>query len=111
MAHQKKSQVLLLVEINSLQTMSIIPGKLFEYMVSGRPIVAIGPRGSEFAEIIAETNTGIFLDYEEKERLKKVISGYFNAFSEGKLASHPVGLQKYSRKNLTGKLAEVIRES
>ena len=111
MAHQKKSQVLLLVEINSLQTMSIIPGKLFEYMVSGRPIVAIGPRGSEFAEIIAETNTGIFLDYEEKERLKKVISGYFNAFSEGKLASHPVGLQKYSRKNLTGKLAEVIRKS
>jgi hypothetical protein len=31
--HQKKSQVLLLIEINSKET-SIIPGKLFEYMVS-----------------------------------------------------------------------------
>jgi hypothetical protein len=34
-AHQKKSQVLLLIEINSKETQSI-PGKLFEYMVSGR---------------------------------------------------------------------------
>jgi hypothetical protein len=32
-AHQKKSQVLLLIEINSKETQSI-PGKLFEYMVS-----------------------------------------------------------------------------
>jgi hypothetical protein len=36
-AHQKKSQVLL-IEINSKET-QIIPGKLFEYMVSGRPII------------------------------------------------------------------------
>jgi F0F1-type ATP synthase gamma subunit len=34
-AHQKKSQVLLLIEINSKETQSI-PGKLFEY-ISGRP--------------------------------------------------------------------------
>jgi galactitol-specific phosphotransferase system IIB component len=35
---QKKSQILLLIEINSPETKSIIPGKLFEYMVSERPI-------------------------------------------------------------------------
>jgi hypothetical protein len=35
-------------------------------MVSNRPIIAIGPNGSDFAEIITETNTGIFFDYSEK---------------------------------------------
>jgi hypothetical protein len=50
----------LLIEIDSPETKSIIPGKLFEYMVSNRPIIAIGPNGSDFAEIITETNTGIF---------------------------------------------------
>ena len=107
--HQKKSQVLLLVEINSFDTISIIPGKLFEYMVSGRPIIAIGPRGSDFAEIINDTNTGVFFDYDEKDNLKKVFLDYFDKFSEGNLKTYPVGLDQYSRKSLTQKLAGLIQ--
>jgi len=108
-AHQRKSQVLLLVEIDSAATKSIIPGKLFEYMVSERPILAIGPEGSDFAEIIAQTNTGVFFTYDEKERLKDQILKYYQQFSEGKLQSQPVGLQQYSRKNLTEKLANLLQ--
>ncbi|MFM2370173.1 MAG: hypothetical protein RL619_2494 [Bacteroidota bacterium] len=108
-AHQRKSQVLLLIEINSEDTKSIIPGKLFEYMVSNRPIIAIGPNGSDFAEIITETNTGVFFDYSEKVKLKSVILGFYNQFLEGKLQSNGVGLQRYSRKNLTKELSKLIQ--
>lgn len=107
-AHQRKSQVLLLIEIDSQDTKSIIPGKLFEYMVSNRPIIAIGPNGSDFAEIITETNTGVFFDYSEKVKLKSVILDFYNQFVMGKLQSNGVGLQKYSRKNLTKELAQLI---
>lgn len=107
-AHQRKSQVLLLIEINSEETKSIIPGKLFEYMVSNRPIVAIGPKGSDFAEIITSTNTGVFFDYSEKLKLKSVILDFYNQFLEGKLQANGVGLQKYSRKNLTSELAKLL---
>ncbi|SHL90346.1 glycosyltransferase family 4 protein [Flavobacterium saccharophilum] len=110
-AHQKKSQVLLLIEINSEDTKSIIPGKLFEYMVSNRPIIAIGPQGSDFADIIKETNTGVFFDYSEKAKLKSVILDFYNQFLEGKLQANGVGLQQYSRKNLTRQLAQLINES
>jgi glycosyltransferase involved in cell wall biosynthesis len=110
-AHQKRSQVLLLVEINSEDTKSIIPGKLFEYMVSDRPIIAIGPQDSDFAEIIRETNTGEFFDYSEKERLKSVILDFYNQFLEKKLQAHGVGLQHYSRKNLTKQLAQLVKNS
>ncbi|WP_163399195.1 glycosyltransferase family 4 protein [Flavobacterium fluviatile] len=108
-AHQKKSQVLLLIEINSEDTKSIIPGKLFEYMVSNRPIIAIGPQGSDFADIIKETNTGVFFDYSEKARLKSVILDFYNQFLSGNLQAHGVGLQQYSRKNLTKQLAQLIK--
>ncbi|GAA3732218.1 MULTISPECIES: glycosyltransferase family 4 protein [Flavobacterium] len=108
-AHQRKSQVLLLIEINSEDTKSIIPGKLFEYMVSNRPIVAIGPQGSDFADIVTQTNTGVFFDYSEKAKLKSVILDFFNQFLEGKLQSHGIGLQQYSRKNLTKQLAQLIK--
>ncbi|MEY4038733.1 MAG: hypothetical protein RIR67_1045 [Bacteroidota bacterium] len=108
--HQRKSQVLLLIEINSEDTKSIIPGKLFEYMVSERPIVAIGPKDSDFAEIITNTNTGVFFDYSEKARLKQTILDYYTQFLEGKLQSNGVGLQHYSRKNLTKQLVELINQ-
>lgn len=107
-AHQRKSQVLLLIEIDSEETKSIIPGKLFEYMVSNRPIIAIGPNGSDFAEIITNTNTGVFFDYSEKVKLKSLILDHYNQFLVGKLQSHGIGLQKYSRKNLTQQLAQLI---
>jgi Glycosyltransferase Family 4 len=107
-AHQKKSQVLLLIEIDSPDTKSIIPGKLFEYMVSNRPIIAIGPKESDFAEIITTTNTGVFFDYTEKTKLKSVILDFYNQFLIGKLQANGVGLQQYSRKNLTKELAQLI---
>ena len=109
-AHQRKSQVLLLVEINSVDTKSIIPGKLFEYMVSNRPIIAIGPKDSDFAEIITNTNTGVFFDYSEKLKLKRVILDFYNQFLEGKLQSNGVGLQNYSRRNLTRNLVELLNK-
>ena len=106
--HQRKSQVLLLIEIDSQDTKSIIPGKLFEYLVSNRPIIAIGPEDSDFAEIITNTNTGQFIKYSEKMKLKSVILDFYNQFLEGKLQSNGIGLQKYSRKSLTRELAQLI---
>jgi galactitol-specific phosphotransferase system IIB component len=109
-AHQRKSQVLLLIEINSEETKSILPGKLFEYMVSERPILAIGPKDSDFAEIITNTNSGVFFEYSEKAKLKQTIQEYYNQFLVGKLQSHAVGLQQYSRKNLTQQLVALLRQ-
>ncbi|MEY4962788.1 MAG: hypothetical protein RLZZ323_107 [Bacteroidota bacterium] len=109
-AHQRKSQVLLLIEINSEETKSILPGKLFEYMISERPIVAIGPKDSDFAEIITNTNTGVFFEYSEKAQLKQIILEYYNQFLEGKLKSNGIGLQHYSRKNLTKQLVELLNQ-
>lgn len=108
-SEQRKSQVLLLVEIDSEDTKCIIPGKLFEYMVSERPTLAIGPQGADFAGIIQTTNTGVFATYEDKEKIKNTIKNYFTQYKEGNLKSHPIGLQQYSRKNLTGQLAQLLK--
>lgn len=106
--HQRKSQVLVLIEIDSPETKSIIPGKVFEYIVSERPIIAIGPKDSDFAEIITSTNTGVFFTYDEKDKLKKTIESYFELYLEKKLNVFPVGLQQYSRKKLTEQLVKLI---
>ena len=109
--HQRKSQILLLIEINSEDTKSIIPGKLFEYMVSERPIIAIGPKDSDFAEIITSTNTGVFFTYDEKEKLKALLLNYYQQYQTQNLKVHAIGLQQYSRKSLTAQLANLVLQT
>jgi glycosyltransferase involved in cell wall biosynthesis len=109
-AEQRKSQVLLLVEIDSKETKCIIPGKLFEYMVSERPVLGIGPEGADFAEIMRTTNTGVFATYPEKDKIKQTLQTYYAEYKKGALKSHAIGLQYYSRKNLTGQLAELLKK-
>lgn len=105
---QKKSQVLLLVEIDSEETKCIIPGKLFEYMVSNRPIIALGPQGSDVEKIIKETNTGAYFNYANYEALKVAILNHYKAYKNNNLKVHAIGLQKYSRQKLTQQLAEIL---
>ena len=105
---QQKSQVLLLIEIDSADTKSIIPGKLFEYLASGRPILAIGPKDSDFAEIIINTNTGAFFEYHQKQLLKAKIVEYYNLFLNQNLIVNAIGIDKYSRKNLTLELTKLL---
>ena len=105
---QRKSQVLLLIEINSEETKSIIPGKLFEYMVSERPIIAMGPEDSDFEEIVRTTNTGVFIGYSDMDLLKETLLKYYKDYQNKILQSHAIGLQYYSRKQLTKQLAKLI---
>jgi glycosyltransferase involved in cell wall biosynthesis len=107
---QRKSQVLLLIEIDRLDTRCIIPGKLFEYMVSERPIIGIGPKDSDFAALLKETNTGVFFEYTEQERLKALLLSYYHLYLEKNLKVYPVGLQQYSRKSLTEKLVHTLQK-
>ncbi|MEG9326907.1 glycosyltransferase family 4 protein [Salinimicrobium catena] len=107
---QRSSQVLLLIEINIEDTRGIIPGKLFEYMVSNRPILAVGPEKADIQKVIRETNTGAYFLYAEKEEIKAHILELYRKFKAGDLRSHPIGLQKYSREALTGELAKLIKE-
>ena len=105
---QHQSQVLLLIEIDSEETQMIIPGKLFEYIQSGRPILSLGPPKADFSAIINETKTGSFFQYTEKQLLKDQIMIYFDQYLKNTLVVSPEGIEKYTRKNLTKQLAQML---
>ncbi|MBZ9652947.1 glycosyltransferase family protein [Psychroflexus montanilacus] len=106
---QRSSQMLLLIEIDKPETQGIIPGKLFEYLASKRPILAIGPKNWDVANIISDTNSGECFTYNEKTRLKSYIEKSFNAFLNGKLKANTKNIEQYSRKNLTQQLTQLIK--
>ncbi len=105
---QAKSQLLLLLEIDSPETKGIIPGKLFEYLNAKRPILAFGPENWEAAAIVQETKAGASFTPKQKANLKDVLLKWFVAFQKGELHCKSVGIEKYSRRELTKKLANTI---
>ena len=105
---QQKSQILLLLEIDSQETQGIIPGKLFEYLSAKRPILAIGPKGWEAGQMVEEANAGAFCAGTTKEELKSLLLNWFDAYQKGNLKSDTVGIAQYHRKELTKQLANFI---
>jgi len=106
---QPKSQVLLLLEIDSKETRGILPGKLFEYLNAKRPILAIGPKAWEASAIIKKTNSGVGLVSSDESALKNVLLEWFSMFEKNELCLNSTGIEKYSRKKLTEQLANFIR--
>ena len=108
-AAQKASQLLLLIESNSNSASYIIPGKLFEYIASKSPIIAIGPSTSDIKKIIANTCSGNYFSYLEENSLKATLKMYFKNFQESEIKSKTKNFESYSRYELTSKLSNLLK--
>lgn len=105
---QRESQLLLLLEINHSKTSGIIAGKLFEYLNSQTPILAMGYKEWDVARIIQETQAGKVVSYEEVEEIKQILLHFYEVFKKNISTNNPIHIEKYHRRSLTEKLSELI---
>lgn len=109
--YQRKSNLLLLLIPRAKKAECILTGKLFEYLVSGRPILAIGPENGDAAKILSETNCGKTADYDDKAKMKAMILDYFNNRNDNqsiKIDKNEVA--KYSRRNLAKDYVRLLND-
>ena len=106
--NQAKSQLLLLLEIDSMETRGIIPGKLFEYFNAKRPIFAIGPKEWEAGIMVEEHQAGDYVYQGDFKGIKKLLLERFEQFQSGKLVSRSKKTNQYHRRELTKKLAKLL---
>lgn len=104
------SQVLLLVLNDTPNAKGILTGKLFEYLASRRPVLAIGPEDGDAAGIIAECKAGLTINFQSPEKMKQAIAEFYRQFKSGSVECKSIGIEKYSRKALTGKLTEILNQ-
>lgn len=107
--HTMQSQLLLLPLNDTPNVGGIIPGKLYEYLASRRPILCIGPEGGDCARIIRETKSGSTVGFGDEEATEKIVLQYFDEFRKKRqLAGNASDITAYSRKVLTGKMAGIL---
>ncbi len=110
---QHNAQLLLLIEMDKLETKAIIPGKLFEYLQARRPILCLGPEGSDMEAIIDETSAGRFCRYSEEKAIKEYILKCYKQYKDGMSSvdeKPSANVQKYSRKELTRAMSKLIKD-
>jgi glycosyltransferase involved in cell wall biosynthesis len=101
-----QTSVLLLIIPDHQSNKSIITGKLFEYIASGKPIICLGPADGDAAEIIRETGHGITFSYKDSKGISEYLSNLISDMSIREKMS-PVA---YSRKELTRKIIPLLSD-
>jgi len=108
---QQKAQILLLLINNTPNANGILTGKLYEYMASGRPTLAIGPTGSDIAKVLKETGAGTIVDFDDVAGMKATLLALFEQYKSGTLSSSASGYEQYSRRAQCGVMAGLLDEA
>jgi glycosyltransferase involved in cell wall biosynthesis len=107
---QKKSQVLLLIVNNVPSAKGILTGKIFEYLMAKRPILAIAPVNGDLAEILNNSNAGKVVDFNDEISFKNHILELYSQFKNGTLTINSSNVNQFHRRELTKKVSEIIYE-
>ena len=110
-ANSQNSAQVLLLPVNQVPfAKGIITGKVFEYLQSNRPILAIAPKDGDLAEIIAVTQSGVVVDFYEKEKLKEDILSFYKKYKGKNLRIESKNIEQFNRKEIALKLNDLLKK-
>ena len=96
---------LLLMPLNNVKNQQgIIPGKLFEYLASNQPILAIGPKNGDSAQILLEQQSALVIGFDEIPTWTKIAE-----LCQGE-TDRSTSLNPYSRQELAKEMSVFLEE-
>lgn len=106
------SHALLLFENEEYSARYGYAGKLFDYLLVGRPILALTPSWSNSAQLIKRANAGTVVNPDDVEGIKTALCLLMQRWRSGTLTIQPDHsvIAGFDRRLLTKKLAETLDE-
>ncbi|MGD1319803.1 glycosyl transferase family 1 [Chryseobacterium sp. 2R14A] len=103
-----KSSLLLITNFPNDSSKGIIPGKIFEYLATGKQIISFGPEKADVSKILDETKAGKHFGYRDSQAIENFILEKFALWKNGNLSENTENIEQFSRKNLTKQLSEIL---
>lgn len=112
LAELMTASALLLYVAPGTNSQAEITGKIFEYLRSYKPVLALVPTGGAAADILRKAGTGLIYDSSDVEEVKKGLLELYKMWQEGRLKVTPDKnyIAQYNRKVLTQQLADLFDE-
>lgn len=96
---QAGADILILPLRKEKEYAKVLPGKIFEYMASGRPILGIGQENGMAAKLLKDSGTGEMFDWENVKGMERFLK---------KPVCNPQNIERFSRRCLTEKLSKLL---
>jgi glycosyltransferase involved in cell wall biosynthesis len=103
----RSADALLLVANTTPGAEATVPGKLFEYLAVGRPIIAVAPPDSSTADVLRQTGGGWLAPAGSPRAIACTLQ---QAYSEHDCRSDAAEIARFDRRRLAGDLAHVFDE-
>lgn len=116
LSHQEALQanldanLLLLLVGDEPKFKSVYTGKFFEYLRSGRPILALAPEGSAVGETLRESGHGEAYLSTQLSEIKAMILREYRKWEQGEVSEllHSPAIERFERRALTEQLSGVL---
>jgi len=106
----QEAAVFLLLVNNTSNSSWILPGKLYEYFASRKPILAFGRKESDANDMLVACGYDEFLSYEDRKGVQDRISRLYEDYKNGEHVVTNSHIEQYSREKLTAALVEILEE-
>ena len=89
----------------------VVPGKAYEYLGSGRPILAMCPKG-DMCDFVADSGSGIVTRGDDVAAAATALAEFYRAKQEGRtvVSQDRAAVGRFERRQLTKRLAEALDE-
>ena len=105
---QRTASLLILPLRKEPEYKAVLPGKLFEYLASWRPVLGIGQPDGAMSMILNTTKTGVVFNWEDRTSIKKFIDICWEKHLNGELRVEDADISQFTRRNLTRRMAELF---
>ena len=105
---QRKASLLILPLRKEPEYKAVLPGKLFEYLASWRPVLGIGQTDGAMSMILNNTKTGLVLNWDDKMSIEKYIDICWKDHLNGHLSVEDADISQFTRRNLTRRMAQLF---
>jgi glycosyltransferase involved in cell wall biosynthesis len=102
------SSLLLLVLTGYKDAEGYMPGKLFEYLATGLPILGIGPTQGDASSLLTTTGSGEMIDGSDQKKIEGKLREYFEAWENRTHVIRKGKATSYSRRELTEQLTSLL---
>lgn len=101
--------LLLVVDVTS-DSEEIVPGKVYEYIGTEKPVIAVAPERGAIADLIAETRAGFVAHQTNIRGIADAFLTLYNDHINGtrSIEQDAQAVARYERRNVTGMLAELL---